>query len=93
MILDRIRHFFEPTHDEIERTLMNERLLMNQIHEDWKARAFPEAEKRFLVLSPLDSSETHWKLVNQRGDTVFPTNKWGATRNEISGFFESHPQA
>jgi hypothetical protein len=92
MILERIRHLLSPNLDEEQKKLMNERQMMSQIHQDWKAKAFVEAERRFLVLSPMDASETHWKVANHRGDVVFPTHTWGATRFQMNGFFQDNPQ-
>ena len=92
MILERIKNLLIPTLDEEQKKLMNERQMMSQIHQDWKTKAFAEAEKRFLVLSPMDASETHWKLTNHRGDVVFPTHTWGATRFQMNGFFQDNPQ-
>jgi hypothetical protein len=87
------RAFFDPPDSRQIQQEQNRMNIMAEKHDEWVDRSQAEARRRFLTLEPCDASQTHYRILDSSGQTVFPEKGWGASRSQINGYFVQNPQA
>ena len=71
----------------------NELVIHRKLHEEQVAKLTALCKRRFLTLESIDVGQCDWRVINDRGEKIYPNYKAGESLAGVRGFLASNPQA